>query len=355
MARSPNAARPVRFRAVGGLIAAALTLTACDIPLATSGPDDQSEIRDVLEWAFVENDPDQCTSAVTERFRDQSFPGEGDEALSRCIELNTDDEPAMATRISMADPEIEGDAATASVRVDEGKYVGWTITLGLVKEEDEWRLDSFQGFDLNRKTFDRVVRSGLIEDGYTDAEADCVTAQYRRSFSTAELERLLAEGGDESGSAWVPGIALCMDGARIRSLWVAAMREEVEEYPHAVARCAVSVIERQSTVRLRALMAAVPSGGGRVQLADICRQLGAACAEKARAAIAKQREAQAKEPKPAAAPPSPRNGAAPAPSEPASQAAPGGSSGADPTGRYLDCIAVAGSGREMKRCEQIVR
>jgi hypothetical protein len=334
-------------------LACAFLLSACGVPLATTGPDDESEVRDLLEWSFTENDPAQCTEAITRRFLDEGWPGEGAEAMERCIEVNTESERPMASRITITATSITGETGSASVRIDEGQFVGYTMNLELVREGDAWKIDRYAGFDLDRATFDRQVRAGAIEDGFSKAEADCIVSRYRRMFTDSQLEELMRKEGEDAEASWVPAIALCMDGARIRSLFIGALRERLQDLPPAVVRCAVSVIRRQSIAQLRALTAAVPSGGGQSQMADMCRQFGAACAEKAQAAIAKQeaRSAQAPDPKPAIdSPPSPAANGSAAPAH----AANAGSSGS-PTDDYLDCIAVAGNGREMTRCEEIIR
>ena len=124
-------------------VAATLTLAACGGD-DDGGSDDEADITEAIEESATSNDPSQLHRAP-----DPGVHGadgvrhgtRGDRVLRGCRETTTRPTASRSSNI-----EVDGDAATAEAAVTGGGLDGQTLGLSLVKEDDQWKLDSFDEF-----------------------------------------------------------------------------------------------------------------------------------------------------------------------------------------------------------------
>ncbi len=173
-------ARPARILAcVLVVLAAPLTLAACggsdDSTSGGIGGAAQAEIAHVIRTSVTSTDLADCTRLETQRFLEQIHFVAGPAALKACQEdaPDTSDDPDS---VDIADTEISGTTATANVSFHGGGFDGSTLTMSLVKDGDQWKVDQIDAipkFDL--PAFSRSFTQRLSsQQGVPAAGTACV-------------------------------------------------------------------------------------------------------------------------------------------------------------------------------------
>jgi hypothetical protein len=92
-------------------------------------------IRAAIEDAIASGDPDlACGEAVTDAYLRDAF---GDAAGCRAAQS-----PGFAARaVEVGEISIDGDRARATARAQGGPYEGERLWVGLVREDEDWKLD----------------------------------------------------------------------------------------------------------------------------------------------------------------------------------------------------------------------
>jgi hypothetical protein len=150
---------------------------ALSLGLAACGGDDSQDEDDItaaIEQAATTDEEAKCTEVQTAAFNAQTeFTTEEDGA--EACEASAGDGDVPGESVTVENIEVDGDAATADVAFEGGTLDGQEVVVSLVKEDDQWKLDSLDEFT----TFDKQAFSdGLIEgaeaDGAPQAQIDCV-------------------------------------------------------------------------------------------------------------------------------------------------------------------------------------
>jgi hypothetical protein len=230
----------------------ALAFGACEVPFAKS---DEDRVRELVLTTMTENDPEQCTAAMTQRFVDQSFDGTGEEALARCREVNTDEIESFAEEVELTELVVADDRARATVDIVKGPLDGSVVTFVLVRDAGSWRFDALSNMDLDRAAYDSEVRTAFVAEGWSAHEADCVVNRGRRFVKTTAIERA-AIAGDDSTSGFTPFTVSCMSDGHLAQWLEAGVRRRFSAAPAAVSDCALVQVRRSVTPdQLRALVA----------------------------------------------------------------------------------------------------
>ena len=173
-------------------VTAALTLAACGGDDDDGGSDDEADITEAIEVSATSDDPANCTELQTQAFTEQTEFATGDEAIASCEEVEEDD---TAESVEVSNIEVDGDTATAEVAVTGGGLDGQTLGLSLVKEGDQWKLDSFDEF----VSFDKAAfTSALVEEASADPETPPEVA-------TCVEEAIIAAPEEQIQSAFLSG------------------------------------------------------------------------------------------------------------------------------------------------------
>lgn len=160
------------------LAATALILGACGDDDDDGGSDDEAQITEAIERSATSGDPAACTDAQTQRFTEQVSGGEtGEAAVTQCEEDAAD---TVADEVEVENLEVDGDAATADVAITGSVFDGQTLSVALVQEGDQWKLDELTGF----AEFDRAACEASFREELASAEevppqaVDCVLKQF---------------------------------------------------------------------------------------------------------------------------------------------------------------------------------
>jgi hypothetical protein len=192
-----------RSRLLTLLIALSLPvwLAACgggDSGDGDSGSQDEDEISAAIERAATSGDPAACTDSQTANFNAQVNSGDQGDPTANCEQDAAD---TAADSVEVTNIQVDGDSATADLAANGSILDGQTLDVGLVKEGDQWKLDSISGFtEFDREAFTNAFISGLQEQGgELPAEALSCLQQQVQNASDEQLQQLILSptGGDE--------------------------------------------------------------------------------------------------------------------------------------------------------------
>jgi ABC-type glycerol-3-phosphate transport system substrate-binding protein len=175
------------------VLALALGLAACG-----SSESDEDKIVDVIETSATSDDPASCTELITQTFLDQIEDGEGAAALKECEEdaADTSDNPDS---VEVTEVEVDGTAATANVAFAGGGFDGQTLTIALVDEDGDWKLDEITGFaEFDQAALVQSFEDQLAEEeGAIDPEIGACIIESLEELEQEEFEELLLGGSSE--------------------------------------------------------------------------------------------------------------------------------------------------------------
>lgn len=169
---------------------AALALAAC------GGDDnnDDADITEAIEQAATNDSPEVCTEFQTVAFNEQTQYETGDAAVQAC-EDDAGNGDTAGDSVEVSNIEVDGDTATADVAFTGGGLDAQELAVGLVKEDDQWKLDSLDEF----VTFDKEAFSNAL---VSEAEADGDTPPQVLDCLQQQLD---ATGEEELQSAYLSG------------------------------------------------------------------------------------------------------------------------------------------------------
>ncbi len=176
------------------LVAAPLLLAACGSD--DGGSEDEDQITAAIERASTTDEAATCTEVQTQAFTEQTEFTQGQEAVAVCEE-NAGDGEVAGDSVEVENIEVDGESATADVTFTGGGLNGQALAVSLVKEEDQWKLDSLDEFI----TFDKAAyTAGLIEGASADGEIpqqaiDCIE-QAITATPDEELQTIYLSGDE---------------------------------------------------------------------------------------------------------------------------------------------------------------
>jgi len=174
----------------------ALGLAACGGGGDSTSSDADGEIETVIETSATSTDPASCAETQTLLFMEQTTDEKGSAAEKACEEdVNDGSNPES---VSVTNIEVDGEAATADAKFEGGDLGDQTLTIALVEEEGEWKLNEFTGF----ASFDpEALTNGLVEqleeEGEADAEVISCIAEGMEELDESEYEELVVENNSQ--------------------------------------------------------------------------------------------------------------------------------------------------------------
>ena len=172
------------------LLASSILVSACSDD--DGSDEDEAQITEAIELAATSGQPSICTEQQTQRFNEQVTGEGGEAATTRCEETAAE---TPAEDVEVTEIEIDGDAATAEAVFTGSFFDGQTLELGLVREDDQWKLDEAIGFvDLDRGAFLNGMRTSLQEEGggAPKRTIDCVLGNVE-ALSDEQFEALFLD------------------------------------------------------------------------------------------------------------------------------------------------------------------
>ena len=187
------------------LLSLVFGLAACG-----GGDGEEDEVVEVIETSVSSTDPADCKELMTQSFLEQTELSKGAEAVKSCEE-GAEDTEGDPDSVEVSEVEVDGSSATADVAFSGGGFDGQTLSVALVEEDGDWRLDEITGFaDFDQErlasSFEESIRG---EDGADPQVATCF-ADAIRELPKGEAEELVIGG---SAQPIVEILEGCSEGA----------------------------------------------------------------------------------------------------------------------------------------------
>ena len=176
-------------------LALGLLVGGCGDDDDESGQSDQDAIIAVIERSATSGDPEACVDSQTQKFTEQNTGLEGEAAIEQCRK-DIDD---SADEVEVSNIESDSDSATANVAVTGSFLDGQDLAVTLVKDGDDWKLDSIEGFvgGVDRDAFNAAFEEELSGDeDLPEGAAECLQKNVNE-LSDEELERFFLEPDEE--------------------------------------------------------------------------------------------------------------------------------------------------------------
>ncbi|HEX5990767.1 MAG TPA: hypothetical protein VFY75_11225 [Solirubrobacterales bacterium] len=194
--------RHLRLLLPFALLALALGLAACG-----GGESDEDKVVEVIETSVTSTDPADCEKLATQAFLEQTQFSKGTQAVKDCEEDADDKNHPDAAEVSNV--KVDGSQATADTTVRGGVFDGQTLTVALVEEDGDWKLDkitAFAKFDQGKfaASLEGAVKSGKEP---LDPEITSCLGDALRKLPKAEAEQMLIGGSTQPIFELVEGCA----------------------------------------------------------------------------------------------------------------------------------------------------
>jgi hypothetical protein len=159
---------------------AVLALAACGSSSDNGSSADQAQIKQALTAAATSGDPAACTKYQTLKFTEQtSGPAKGQAAIRAC---EKDAKSTAAKSLDITDVSVNGDSATAVAKATGSIFDGQTLKVALVKENGQWKLDEFQGFEnFDKNAIINAVTALGNQQGESAQANNCVKQQFEQA------------------------------------------------------------------------------------------------------------------------------------------------------------------------------
>jgi ABC-type glycerol-3-phosphate transport system substrate-binding protein len=170
-------------------VALGLALAAC----GGGGESSEDKISSTIETAATSTDPAVCNETQTLNFMEQTTGSSGREAEKQCEEQAESGENNPDS-VKVSEVEVEGEKATANAEFKGGNFDGQTLTLALVEEEGEWKLDELTGFvNFDPAKLIAVLAGKLKEEASIEPRIASCIVEGMEELPDKELESLVLE------------------------------------------------------------------------------------------------------------------------------------------------------------------
>ena len=176
-------------------VVTALAVSACGDGdgLVDRDLDDREEIVEVITVGATSTDPEKC-ALNTQRALEQQSGLEGERAIKVCESFAAE---GNATSVKVSEVSVQGSDARAVVAVTGSELDGQTVTLRLVKEDGDWKLDLPTGFvSFDRSAWNAAMDGVFRELGLSPPIRDCAISQLAR-LTDDEVQELYVRGEPE--------------------------------------------------------------------------------------------------------------------------------------------------------------
>jgi hypothetical protein len=173
------------------LLIFALVLAACG---GGGGESDEAQIEAAIVASATGTDPADCTRISTQAFVEQSSNESGKGAVKAC-EKETKNPSGTADSVTVSKVNVNGSKATANAAVTGSGFDGQTVSIALVEEGGQWKLDQITGFAkldtaALAKTFEKQLKTA---EGLTPKQTGCIVEAVEEA-TRAEAEALVLSG-----------------------------------------------------------------------------------------------------------------------------------------------------------------
>jgi ABC-type glycerol-3-phosphate transport system substrate-binding protein len=178
---------------VPALALGALVLSACG-----GGETDEDKIVSAIETSATSTDPADCEALGTLAFIEQTAGGSGQEAVKKCEE-ETKDTTGDPDSVEVSEVQVDGSDATADAKFVGGNFDGQTLTIALVDEGGDWKLDQLVGFvDFKRDGLIGSFEESLGESDEIPAAVRSCIVKGLEELADEELESLVINNEEDA-------------------------------------------------------------------------------------------------------------------------------------------------------------
>jgi hypothetical protein len=177
------------------LLSVPLALVACG---GGDGESDEEKIVEAIETSATSDDPGDCEALATQAFHEQTQLSQGVQALRDCEEEAREEENDTES-VEVSKVRVDESSATADVAFSGGTFDGQTLSVALVEEDGDWKLNEVLGF----AAFDQEQLVAAFEEALTNGEdavapgvASCI-AEGLGALSQEETEDVFFGGSAE--------------------------------------------------------------------------------------------------------------------------------------------------------------
>lgn len=144
-----------------------LALLALVFGLAACGgsESDEDKVVDVIETSVTSTDPADCKELATQAFLEQTELEQGAAAVKSCEE-STKETAGDPDSVEVSEVEVDGSSATANVAFTGGDFDAQTLSVALVEEDGDWKMDEITGF----VKFDQKKLADALEERLESGE-----------------------------------------------------------------------------------------------------------------------------------------------------------------------------------------
>ena len=171
---------------------ACLALSAFALSACGGGGSEQAQVEEVIETSIFNSDPANCRELSTPAFVEQLEHQEGEAAFEACEE-DASDTSNNPDSIDISEVEVDGSTATANVAFTGSAFDGQAVSVVLVKEDGQWKMDELTAFtEFDRQKLLERFEADLTTppDALSEAPAGCFVDQLD-ALTDAEIETLL--------------------------------------------------------------------------------------------------------------------------------------------------------------------
>lgn len=181
-----------------GLSVAVLFSSLVIVACGGGGNSDSSQITDAIQTASTSTDPADCTKLQTQQFVEQTNYATGPAALQAC-QKNAADTTDNPTSVDVSNVSVNGNNATANVTFHGSSLDGSTLTVALIKDGNQWKLDKITGVPtLNLDAIKRQFAQQLQAQGSIPPQvASCIQNAF--SQVTADQVKQVLLNGSQGG------------------------------------------------------------------------------------------------------------------------------------------------------------
>jgi hypothetical protein len=195
-------------RLLTALLALALTfaLVACG---GDDGNGEEDAVTEAMEVSATSTDPADCTRLQTQEFMEQTTLETGETAVKQCEEdaPKTFDDP---TSVEVSNVSVDGSDATADIAFTGGSFDGSTLSIALVKEGDQWKVNEITDIpEFDFEGFVAAFREIATTEGEIPPQAVTCIADAFNMAGAEQMKAIIVEG-DASGLNTV--LTPCIEG-----------------------------------------------------------------------------------------------------------------------------------------------
>jgi hypothetical protein len=175
------------------LLALVFGLAAC----GGGGESDEDKIVDVIETSVTSSDPADCKELATQAFLEQTEFEKGAAAVKSCEE-STEDTSDDPDSVEVSKVEVDGSSATADAAFTGGSFDGQSLSVALVEEDGDWKMDELTGFaKFDQESFATSFEEAFEKEEDVDPQLATCFAEVIRELPKEQAESLVIGGSSD--------------------------------------------------------------------------------------------------------------------------------------------------------------